>query len=129
MADITVSFDGEGKIRVLDVEKYEQTKQLQDECAAFSTSKFCPFPRQTLQRFAADQPSSRRCSFLVPISELDEFTSTVHTLTEVMNDGWKDCKLPSCSALSVFLEQLYSRTLTPDPFYDRYLACFVAWAL
>ena len=54
MADITVSFDGEGKIRVLDVEKYGQTKQLQDECAAFSTSKFCLSPRLTLQRFVAD---------------------------------------------------------------------------
>ena len=32
-------FDKAGKVRVLDEEKYEQTKQLQEQTAAFSNSK------------------------------------------------------------------------------------------
>ena len=34
-----VSFDKQGKVRVLGEEKYEQTKQLQEQTAAFSSSK------------------------------------------------------------------------------------------
>lgn len=34
-----VSFDKQGKVRVLEEEKYEQTKQLQEQTAAFSSSE------------------------------------------------------------------------------------------
>ena len=34
-----VCFDKAGKVRVLDEEKYEQTKQLQEQTAAFSNSE------------------------------------------------------------------------------------------
>ena len=36
--NINVSFDETGKVRVLDAAKYEQTKQLQEQCANFSSS-------------------------------------------------------------------------------------------
>jgi len=39
--DINVSFDEQGRVRVLDADKYEQTKQLQEQCSGFSASKFC----------------------------------------------------------------------------------------
>ena len=38
--DINVSFDEQGRVRVLDADKYEQTKQLQDQCSGFSASTF-----------------------------------------------------------------------------------------
>ena len=37
---VEVTFDKSGKVRVLAEEKYEQTKQLQEQTAAFSNSKF-----------------------------------------------------------------------------------------
>jgi len=36
MTDVSISFDTEGKIRVLEQEKYEKTLNLRDECAGFS---------------------------------------------------------------------------------------------
>ena len=36
--EISVSFGENGRIRVLDAEKYEQTKQLQEQCSNFSSS-------------------------------------------------------------------------------------------
>jgi len=38
--EINVSFDEQGRVRVLDADKYEQTKQLQDQCSGFSASTF-----------------------------------------------------------------------------------------
>ena len=38
--DITVSFDNEGKIRVLDEEKFDKATQLQNECNEFADSKY-----------------------------------------------------------------------------------------
>ena len=34
--EISVSFDNEGKVRVLDEEKFNQAEKLQNECNAFS---------------------------------------------------------------------------------------------
>mmetsp|Transcript_16877 Transcript_16877/g.42823 ORF Transcript_16877/g.42823 Transcript_16877/m.42823 type:complete len:133 (-) Transcript_16877:83-481(-) len=36
LRDVTVSFDNEANIRVLDADKFERTRELRDECSGFS---------------------------------------------------------------------------------------------
>ena len=49
--DITVSFDKEGKIRVLDEEKFDKATKLQNECNEFANSKLPKNPPPTLPTF------------------------------------------------------------------------------
>ena len=85
--EISVSFGENGRIRVLDAEKYEQTKQLQEQCSNFSssTSIFFWIVNSFLFFCLKFLTSILTLLFYLFRLELDEFNSTIATLVEVMD--------------------------------------------
>ena len=71
--DITVSFDNEGKIRVLDEEKFDKATKLQNECNEFANSKLPTgpfFPPLSLHRVDLGSPLSPGPALFSPLRHI-----------------------------------------------------------
>jgi hypothetical protein len=75
----SVSFDSEGKVRVLEPEKFKQTEELQTQCREFVSSMYILFRILT--------PSGTLLCYVSPglTTEISEFNEGVSTVLEVLN--------------------------------------------
>ena len=75
----SISFDSDGKVRVLEADKYKATEELEKEARAFLASEYllrAPRRARTHARTRAPLPASRA------YAEIQEFSATVHAVVD-----------------------------------------------
>ena len=79
--EIEITFDNNGRIRVLDADKFEKTKELETESEEFAKSMHIYFLVQNTPRVLLRLPS-RISSFFLEVTKFSEISSNIIAIME-----------------------------------------------
>jgi hypothetical protein len=79
----SISFDAQGRVRVLDAAKFEKTEVLETECRSFVSSRCCHVMLPL--HVAVISPLLLCLCWVFLPSEINEFSETVHALVEILS--------------------------------------------
>ena len=79
----TISFDAQGRVRVLDAEQFRKTEELESECRTFVSSGSCASSSSCCCVFGA--VAEKHFRLLAPSTEIREFSENVRVLVQLLS--------------------------------------------